>query len=226
MRIIALSDTHRTHTDYTEILRSLGGDVLIHAGDSDCYDENTTRTFLNWCKLVAPIYKHGMLLTFGNHDTWAADNLDEVEDMLEGSGVRLLINQSIEIEGISFWLSPYSLATSRTWNAFTLPEGELAKVWAQMPETTDVVVTHTPAHSVLDKGHGSKSLIERLEAIKPRLHICGHIHEYHGSEARDGITYVNAATVGTVDRGPWFPAIIDLEPDKVVVESPYEMDVT
>lgn len=46
-----LSDTHRSHCDYTSLLT--GGDLLIHCGDSDCYSEETTKTFLSWLKKVS-----------------------------------------------------------------------------------------------------------------------------------------------------------------------------
>jgi hypothetical protein len=65
---------------------------------------------------------------------------------------------------------------------------ELAKeIWDPIPLDTDVVVTHTPPKYHCDESNqrraaGCEGLREALWRIRPRLAICGHIHEGRGSE--------------------------------------------
>ena len=83
--------------------------------------------------------------------------------------------------------------------AFMLSEPELAEKWALIPPGLDVLVTHGPAHGVLDMTNrgehaGSVTLFDRVRAVKPRLHVFGHIHEAAGRTDLDGTTYLNAST--------------------------------
>jgi Icc-related predicted phosphoesterase len=56
----------------------------------------------------------------------------------------------------------------------------------------DVLITHWPPFGILDqishkeKG-GSKGLLEFVRAIKPKIHIFGHIHEKRGHIKEFGI---------------------------------------
>ena len=52
-----------------------------------------------------------------------------------------------------------------------------------IPHSTDVLITHTPPKHHLDVGLGCSGLLEEVWKVKPRLHICGHIHSGHGREA-------------------------------------------
>lgn len=61
------------------------------------------------------------------------------------------------------------------------------KQWASVEAGTDIVVTHTPAYGHLDTAPqgekaGCKALEETLRSVKPRMHICGHIHGARGAE--------------------------------------------
>lgn len=58
-------------------------------------------------------------------------------------------------------------------------EGE--KLWSMIPENTDILVTHGPPYGILDTNiqnqhTGCPHLLQRVLAIKPRLHVFGHIH--------------------------------------------------
>ncbi|KAK4157520.1 Metallo-dependent phosphatase-like protein [Chaetomidium leptoderma] len=57
-----------------------------------------------------------------------------------------------------------------------------AELWAAVPLTTDIVVTHTPAYTHCDDTYGCKDLRTRLAAVRPRLHVCGHVHQSRGAE--------------------------------------------
>lgn len=69
--------------------------------------------------------------------------------------------------------------------AFEYQENDADRLWSAIPADTDVVVTHTPPKdhcdaATKDDRSGCPSLLRRLAAIKPLLHVCGHIHEARG----------------------------------------------
>lgn len=60
-------------------------------------------------------------------------------------------------------------------------------LWEQIPLDADVVVTHTPAKGHCDKtgslsSAGCDVLRQALLRVRPRLAVCGHIHEGRGAE--------------------------------------------
>jgi predicted phosphodiesterase len=69
--------------------------------------------------------------------------------------------------------------------AWNLDERELAEKWAAIPEGTDILLLHGPPFGIADltlRGDrtGSPSLTRRIEAVRPKLVACGHIHECFG----------------------------------------------
>jgi len=71
----------------------------------------------------------------------------------------------------------------------------------QMPSSLNIFLSHCPPYGVLDSCDngaliGSKGLLKLIEATKPDIVICGHVHEHGGEIAKIGNTYVvNVATV-------------------------------
>jgi hypothetical protein len=75
----------------------------------------------------------------------------------------------------------------RGWAFQYWDDGEAARLWSQIPEDVDVVITHTPARGHCDRATkdertGCTQLAERLAEVRPKLHVCGHIHEARGVE--------------------------------------------
>lgn len=70
--------------------------------------------------------------------------------------------------------------------AFNAKEGDLAAKWAAIPDDADVLLLHGPPHGFGDYSNygklntGSPSLTARIRELKPKLVVCGHIHEGHG----------------------------------------------
>lgn len=67
-----------------------------------------------------------------------------------------------------------------------------------MPSKIDILVTHGPPFGILDTGSdgvhaGCKILQQKVEEIKPKVHIFGHIHHSSGETSANGVKYVNAA---------------------------------
>ena len=82
--------------------------------------------------------------------------------------------------------SPYSPADG-LW-AFGYDSTEQAsRLWNQIPMDTDVVVTHAPPKHHCDENKDRRSagceiLRQTLWRVRPRLSVCGHVHEGRGSE--------------------------------------------
>jgi hypothetical protein len=89
-----------------------------------------------------------------------------------------------------------------------------------IPDDTDVLVTHGPAHGTLDKAMdgyscGCHDLKEAVARIKPRLHCFGHIHFSYGCSTithPDGkiTNSINASICGENYEPTRPPFIIDL----------------
>ena len=81
--------------------------------------------------------------------------------------------------------SPYS--PSRGMWAFGYGPGEAPRIWDRIPLDTDIVITHTPPKYHCDetkerRASGCESLRHVLWRVRPRLAICGHVHEGRGVE--------------------------------------------
>ncbi len=66
-------------------------------------------------------------------------------------------------------------------------EDEASWLWDRIPLDTDIVVTHTPPKLHCDETRerlatGCESLRAALWRIRPRLAVCGHVHEARGAE--------------------------------------------
>lgn len=80
---------------------------------------------------------------------------------------------------------------------------------ANIPADIDVLITHCPPLGILDFDdnihYGSDELLEKVEHVKPRYHLFGHIHANNGIERVGSTTFVNSAIVNAVydDLQPW-----------------------
>ena len=108
--------------------------------------------------------------------------------------------------GYKFFGSPY-VPPCGPW-AFMLKNEERLVKFKEIPEDTDILITHTPPYAILDgeKNHdpevkeslkrfGCKILREEvLTRIKPLYNIFGHNHDGYGQMEVEGIKFINAAT--------------------------------
>lgn len=200
MKIWLISDTHNEHRhlippDEEHV------DMVIHAGDAGVHKEpsvnsNQIADFLDWFKYLPYKYK---VWTPGNHDTSVERNYfkEQLSD-----GVITLIEDSVEIEGLKIYGSPYTPAFGHGW-AYNCSRGTINRHWSLIPLDTDILITHGPPCDILDANDegikcGCSALRKRLKRVKPKLHVFGHIHEQGGRtlEMFDFPTkFVNAATV-------------------------------
>ena len=81
--------------------------------------------------------------------------------------------------------SPWSPANG-LW-AFGYQPEQAIKLWEKVPLDTDILVTHTPPKYHCDEPRnsvpaGCEYLRQVLWRVRPRLAVCGHIHEARGTE--------------------------------------------
>jgi len=190
-RIICIADTHLLH----EKIEYPQGDILIVAGDitplGNGYDTKNVLRFLSQLK-----YKH-IILIAGNHDFWFED-YPLAEEITKTYNITYLNDSGVTINGIKFWGSPVSPEFCN-W-AFNRSQLQLRKHWNLIPKDTDVLITHTPPYSILDQNKskhncGCKELLKRINIIKPKYSIFGHIHESYGSLIQNDITFINCSVV-------------------------------
>eukprot|EP01023_Acetabularia_acetabulum_P012152 TRINITY_DN15667_c0_g1_i2.p2 TRINITY_DN15667_c0_g1~~TRINITY_DN15667_c0_g1_i2.p2 ORF type:complete len:208 (+),score=28.54 TRINITY_DN15667_c0_g1_i2:564-1187(+) len=156
------------------------GDILVFAGDVELHTLEDALAFNQWLGKLP--YKH-RIVTFGNMDFWA-EKEENVATILDNA--TILINNCVDIEGISFFGSPY---TPPFVGAFQLQGDEDENFWSSVIEQDkiiDVMVTHGPPYGYGDVTHsvhrGDKGLLKVVSSLPqlPKLWISGHIHESSG----------------------------------------------
>lgn len=190
MKFVAISDTHCRHRS----LRLPKGDVLLHAGDITYRGEKKEiEDFLNWFGSLP--FSHKIFIA-GNHDFFFEKEKAALIQKLIPETVHYLKDEEIVINGIKIWGSPYTPWFYR-W-AFNKRRGiPLALHWEKIPSDTNILLTHGPVFGILDmllneQHAGDRDLLKKVLAIKPAVHVCGHIHESYGMTKRDGIKFINA----------------------------------
>lgn len=85
------------------------------------------------------------------------------------------------------YASPYTASKACTWGFQYRPSADgVDHTWDIKPNT-DIVITHSPPHGVLDYTEhktraGSPSLFAAIAQAKPKMHCFGHIHEAWGAK--------------------------------------------
>lgn len=200
-----ISDTHGAHQS---IDFSGYGDCefLIHAGDftRTTHDQmNETLDFLQWMEDLDFAHK---ILIAGNHELCIEDDPDWFQSLLpDYPSITYLQDSSVILDGIEFYGSPFS---NEFFNwAFMEYDQDLSPIWAKIPESTQVLITHGPAYGINDTvdrvpglNVGSESLTQRKTQLPNlKLHISGHIHEAYSA---------SPITVNSVDH--ICPSIMDV----------------
>jgi|HubBroStandDraft_3_1064219.scaffolds.fasta_scaffold06038_3 Icc-related predicted phosphoesterase len=186
MIIDCISDLHGYYPELE------GGDLLIVAGDLTGNDSaDQLWNFSQW--MINQDYKYKIVIA-GNHDNTFYENYYKKN---EKSFVPFLYlcDSGIELDGLKIWGSPWTLTfegMNPHCKAFTVDtEEELEQKWKNIPYDIDILITHSPPWGILDavranpelplRSCGSLHLYLLLKyAIRPRLHVFGHIHEGYG----------------------------------------------
>ena len=135
----------------------------------------------------------------GNHDFWFEKATDlDLEKMIPKE-IVYLNDSGIDIEGFFIWGSPIT-PWFYDW-AFNRHRGDaIAKHWELIPANTEILITHGPVHGILDRTFsnihaGCEDLKHTIDCIKPKVHICGHIHEGYGMLDKEETLFINASVL-------------------------------
>jgi Icc-related predicted phosphoesterase len=204
MKILFISDTHNRHE---EIIIPKGTDLIICCGDeanssNPHINEGECHRFFGW--FLSLDIEHKVFVP-GNHSTAIQAGLVTREDY---PSVTFLIHQLATIEGINIFGSPYTPSFGISW-AYMKNTNRMQQVWESVP-LCDILITHGPPKGILDicedkaKGGrfvhvGCKSLLNKVQQLRPAVHAFGHIHDEpdcynYGALQRDGMTFINASS--------------------------------
>lgn len=196
MHIITISDLHG---DFYK-LNIPEADVLIIAGDLTTYGTSDELVKFNkWLYKLPCKYK---LIIAGNHDRCMQEKpIEKIRNIL--SNGTYLENSGIEIDGVKFWGSPNTPIFGRWY--FMQTGDELKETRNKIPEDTNVLISHGPCYSILDSllmANGTKGqnvgcvhLRDRIEKLKIKLSVCGHIHNQYGTYVTKDTTHINASVM-------------------------------
>ena len=180
MKILHISDTHGCHRRLHDLPQA---DIIVHSGDFTMNgSEQEALDFMNWFCDLPYLQK---IFICGNHDEYL---YGATIDGLDGN-VHYLCNSGVEIEGLKFYGVPMFMGDC-------ISDRQI-KHYANIPDDTDILITHTPPFGILDFddniNYGSEELLGRISVVQPRLHLFGHIHARHGIKVFNGITFSNGA---------------------------------
>jgi Icc-related predicted phosphoesterase len=204
MRITVISDTHNKHKQIEGHLP--GGDLLLHAGDitSRGY-QHEIQQFCKWFNDIDNYDTKAFIA--GNHDWGFQDNHEKIMEIVNSYKTIDYLQDDLLMTGenyedmIKIWGSPWQ-PEFYSW-AFNLPRNgdDLKSKWEMIPMNTDILITHGPAWGKLDRVIGEgiplgcELLKERIDVVKPKIHICGHIHSGYGYVFDGETHYFNAAVL-------------------------------
>ena len=188
IRLVCISDTH---TNKPSSLPR--GDVLIHAGDlTNDGTAHDIQDQIDWLNSLP--YKH-IIVIAGNHDSYFDPSSRFPRDKALGKEIRMrdvhyLQHASLKLSfpetggrELNFYGAPQIPACGGEEFAFQYKREDDA--WSgTIPTDTDVLITHTPPRHHLDMpwGVGCDFLRKETWRVRPKVHICGHVHAGHGRE--------------------------------------------
>jgi Icc-related predicted phosphoesterase len=221
MKVCCLSDLHGHLPSVPD-----GIDLLLIAGDlsqprferegwlSALWFLDNLRAWLDPIADRCPV-----VFIAGNHDFVLAPARDANEaywksKVVEGLRATYLEDSGATVAGLRVygtpWVEPYGAF------AFQLDEGQRAEKWARIPEGIDVLLCHQPPYGVGDWSPyggvhaGCRSLLGRIEQVRPKLVVCGHLHSGYGVHRLGDTTVVNAAHWDDLKRPIHRPIVVEM----------------
>jgi len=203
VRLVCISDTHN------QTPKLPAGDILIHAGDFS--NQGTFSELQKTIKWLQQTQFRVKILVCGNHDVTCdvpfyqqhggsfhhkrIEDPQRCLDLFHSDPTFIYLNHEAKDVRIRFdddshillkvFGSPYSPAKG-FW-AFGYRPEKASQLWSQIPRDVDIVITHTPAKGHRDRCStrgtaGCEELRVALSQVRPRVFVCGHIHESYGVE--------------------------------------------
>ena len=160
----------------------------------------------------------------GNHD-WCGMSAVEARRLAAHApaGATVLRDALLSVpdgtSAVSIWASPWS-NQFMNW-AFMKTPGELAEVYRAIPPGADIVVSHQPPQGSANSFRGCdhwqdetpwsrRELLATIERVRPKMVVCGHIHDGHGRYIHAGVPIYNVSIVNEQYRRVYQPTVIEL----------------
>jgi Icc-related predicted phosphoesterase len=187
MKILAVADIHGSQYRLNLVLKNIktyAPDVVVLCGDITQFGPGDLATnFLNQIPIET-------LAIPGNIDTF------DVDQGITASNATNLHMKRVVTQGISFVGIGRDIPIDLS--DIAIVDGVIKKPIDKILDETSVLVTHTPPFKLQDKmfmgSHGgSKKLRNLIDTYKPRLVLCGHIHEDPGVATSGNTTIVNCS---------------------------------
>jgi Icc-related predicted phosphoesterase len=194
MRIFAVADIHarfdRLHR-IRETLADTAVDVLVIAGDLCRLRRKPEALLDQFEELTVP-----MLAIRGNSDPGRLEELFEIYPNVTPLHLKSVNVAGVPFAGVSGALT-LPLASRIGWK-----ERDVEARLRKLVTSQTVLVVHPPPWGVLDQvlgrfHAGSRAVTRLIARAKPRLVLCGHIHEQPGVATLNDTTVVNC----TLGRG-------------------------
>ncbi|CAL5970875.1 Calcineurin-like_phosphoesterase [Hexamita inflata] len=205
LHITCISDMHGEYNR----LNLPGGDLLICAGDSQLFLENCEQTLndgLQFCEWLNKQEYTQKIFVAGNHDLVFEKYDQQIRHaLINYPSVKYLRNEQINIEingtQLQIFGSPlYVYRQTKKLQFFISNEESRSNIVNNIPENTDILITHGPLYGICDQNSkgvscGCQILKQAINKIKPKLHVFGHIHESQGIIKQESTNFINAAVM-------------------------------
>jgi Icc-related predicted phosphoesterase len=182
MKLLAFSDLHRDLAQAEELVAmSERADVVIAAGDFASVHEGLDETIGALSAIAKPT-----ILVPGNNET-----ADALREACQGwTLANVLHGDFAAIDGVEFFGLGGGIPTTPWDWSFDLDEEQAAGRLASCPDGA-VLVVHSPPQGHCDVAGngqhlGSYAIADAIERTRPKLAVCGHIHESWGVRSEIG----------------------------------------
>ena len=195
MKLLAFTDIHADMNLLRKLVKRAQKndiDVVVCAGDFSIFENHAGAVLKEMNKMGKPI-----VIIPGNHET-----PQRLEHWCNH-------HKNFKFVHKGMWRFEEFVFVGWGTDGFSLRNTEMRKTareWQKQLKKDDkiVMVTHQPPHGTklddLDGQHvGNIDIRNAIERIKPKLYICGHLHENAGKMAKLGVTtMVNPGWAGKV----------------------------
>ncbi len=195
MRAVIVSDLHGDLNPVHQACRDYSPDVILSCGDWGDPEE-VFEPELNAIVDRVPVYT-----TFGNHDP--IESLRTVVNK-DGSPILLAQGEVREVRGLRLASIGGIWAKSHAKPHYVTDAdvaGFAARIAAVGP--VDILLTHACPVGLADltpggRHGGQRCFLDAFNVIKPRIHLCGHLHVAQERVLKDGRKVIN---VGATPQG-------------------------
>lgn len=210
-KIVAVSDLHGYMPELPQ------GDILIIAGDVSpiLFDRDIDKSldwledrFLPWVDQ----FDGPRVMIAGNHDfAIGAPGCWDSVSWRDYDQTFYLEDSFVSLDGLKIYGFPW-VPNLPAW-AFSLEDEDLRLAYQDIDPDCDIIISHGPPLGMCDQGsyhYGALSALEMIGRVKPKLFICGHIHEAYGKDHWDETDIYNVSHVD-IDYWPAHdPVVIEI----------------